>query len=238
MATKKTSQKKPIPKPQREPVTRARALQVAMALADRDGLDALTMRGLAKELGVEAMSLYHHLPSKDAILDGMVDLVFQEVEMPRLDLPWKAALRRRMISFRDALLRHRWALRVLESRATPGPTTLAHHDAVLGCLRNAGFSIVLTAHAYAVLDSFIFGFVHTELTLPFQTSEETQAVAGAIFESLPPGAFPHLVELAREHVLKPGYLYGNELTYGLDLILDALDRAHKAERRSAECVSF
>jgi AcrR family transcriptional regulator len=214
----------------REPVTRERALRAAMRLADAAGLEELTMRRLAAELGVEAMSLYHHVPNKDAILDGMVDLVFAEIELPPADADWKTALRRRTSSVRDALVRHPWALRILESRKAPGPATLAHHDAVLGCLRRAGFSVALAGHAYAVLDSFVFGFVHTELTLPFQSPEETQAVARAIFDELPPGAYPHLVELARERVLQPGYAFANELPFGLELILDGLARAVSAER--------
>ena len=204
-----------------------------MTLADAEGLEELTMRRLAEELGVEAMSLYHHVPNKDAILDGMVDLVFREIELPQPNLDWKTALRRRMASVREVLVRHRWALRILESRATPGPSTLEHHDAMLGCLRRAGFSVPLAAHAYAVLDSFVFGFVHTELTLPFQTSEETQAFASAIFDQLPPGSYPHLVELTREHVLKPGYAYGNEFPFGLELILDGLERALELELSAA-----
>jgi len=204
-----------------------------MTLADAEGLEELTMRRLAEELGVEAMSLYHHVPNKDAILDGMVDLVFREIELPQPNLDWKTALRRRMASVREVLVRHRWALRILESRATPGPSTLEHHDAMLGCLRRAGFSVPLAAHAYAVLDSFVFGFVHTELTLPFETSEETQAFASAIFDQLPPGSYPHLVELTREHVLKPGYAYGNEFPFGLELILDGLERALEAEVSAA-----
>ena len=211
-------------------MTRERALRVAMELADTEGLEELTMRRLAQELKVEAMSLYHHVANKDAILDGMVDLVFQEIEPPPLDVDWKTALTRRTVSVRDVLLKHRWALRILESRAAPGPATLAHHDAVLGCLRRGGFSVALSARAYAVLDSYVFGFVHTELTLPFQSTEETQAVAKAIFEQLPAGAFPHLVELTKEHVLKPGYAYGNEFPFGLELILDGLERALCAER--------
>jgi len=214
-------------------VTRERALRVAMELADTEGLEELTMRRLAQELKVEAMSLYHHVANKDAILDGMVDLVFQEIELPPLDVDWKKALARRTVSVRDVLLKHRWALRILESRAAPGAATLAHHDAVLGCLRRGGFSVALSARAYAVLDSYVFGFVHTELTLPFQSTEETQAVAKAIFEQLPAGAFPHLVELTKEHVLKPGYAYGNEFPFGLELILDGLERALCAERASA-----
>ncbi len=221
-------------KPARAPLTRERALDVAMALADAGGLADLTMRRLAQELGVEAMSLYHHVPNKDAILDGMVDRVFAEVELPRADLDWQPAIRRRMASLRAALCRHRWALTAMESRAAPGPVTLAQHDAVLGCLRAAGFSVRLAAHAFAVVDSYVYGFVHTELNLPFATEEEARAVAGAILSAIPPGVFPHLVELTREHVLKPGYAYAHEFDYGLDLILDGLARALAAERAAAE----
>ncbi|HUQ01688.1 MAG TPA: TetR/AcrR family transcriptional regulator [Kofleriaceae bacterium] len=211
----------------REPVSRERALQVAMSVADAGGLADLTMRRLAEELGVEAMSLYYHVPSKDAILDGMVDLVFTEIELPPTDVDWKTAMRRRAESVRAVLLRHRWAIGLMESRKSPGHATLAHHDAVLGCLRAAGFSVEMTAHAYAVLDSYIYGFVHTELQLPFETSAQTHEVAAAIFDQLPPGAFPHLVELTQEHVLKPGYRYGNEFGFGLDLILDGLERRRR-----------
>lgn len=187
------------------------------------------MRRLADELGVEAMSLYHHVPNKDAILDGMVDLVFAEIELPSAAMEWRTAMRRRAASVRAVLLRHPWALRLMESRSTPGPATLAHHDAVLGCLRTGGFSIPLTAHAYALLDSYIYGFVHTELNLPFQTTEQTHEVAQAIFGQMPQGAYPHLVELTMEHVLKPGYSFGNEFDFGFELILDGLLRAHEAE---------
>jgi len=213
----------------RAAITKERALRTAMKLADRRGLEAVTMRRIAQALKVEAMSLYHHVPSKDAILAGMVDLVFAEIELPRLDLDWQTALRRRMSSVREVLLRHPWALRILESRAAPGAVTLAHHDAVLGCLRAAGFSIALSARAFSVLDSFVFGFVHTELTLPFRGEAETQKVVAGMFASLPAGAFPNLVEFTRQHVLVPGYSYGNEFPFGLDLILDGLERERQRE---------
>lgn len=209
----------------RAPVSRERALEVAMKLADAGGIAELSMRKLAQKLGVEAMSLYHHFPGKDAILDGMVDLVFAEIEVPRADADWKMAMRRRAHSVRAALTRHRWALALMESRRAPGAANLQHHDAVLGCLRGAGFPLLLTAHAYAVLDAYIYGFVHTELQLPFEGSEQTQEVVKEIFEKVPPGAYPHLVELTMEHVLKPGYSYSNEFDWGLDLILDGLERA-------------
>jgi AcrR family transcriptional regulator len=141
----------------RTPLTRERVLDAAVALADREGVGSLSMRRLARELGVEAMSLYHHVPGKQALLDGMVDLVFGEIELPAADGDWKAAMRRRAVSAREALGRHPWAISLMESRRTPGPANLRHHDAVLGCLRRAGFPVALTAHAYSILDAYIYG---------------------------------------------------------------------------------
>jgi AcrR family transcriptional regulator len=210
--------------PNRRPLTRQRVLGVALALADRGGVGALSMRKLADELGVEAMSLYHHVANKDDILDGIVDLVFAEIEVPSPAGDWRTAMRERAISARDVLLRHRWAFGLMESRSTPGPATLRHHDAVLGALRNAGFSVALAAQAFSVLDSYIYGFVLQEANLPFHTSEELAAVADVILESIPAGEYPHLSELIVEHTLQPGYAYENEYLVGLDLILDALDR--------------
>jgi len=211
----------------REPLSRERALRVAMELADAGGIEELSMRKLAEKLGVEAMSLYHHVEGKDAILDGMVDLVFAELELPKPGGDWKKEMRERAHALRAALKRHPWAVTLMESRAAPGPATLAHHDAVLGCLRAGGLSIELTAHAYSLLDAYIYGFALEELSLPFQTGDETQALAKEIFEKLPPGAYPHLVELTTQHVLQPGYAYGNEFDFGLDLILDGLERRRK-----------
>jgi AcrR family transcriptional regulator len=207
------------------PLSRQRVLDAAVALADRDGVGALSMRRLAQELGVEAMSLYHHVAGKDAILDGIVDVVFGEIELPSGDGGWKAAMRRRAISARAALRRHPWATALMESRTTPGPANLRHHDAVLGVLRNAGFSVELAAHAYSLLDAYIYGFALQESSLPFQTPEETAEVASSILAGFPADAFPHLTEIAVEHVLQPGYDYGNEYRFGIDLILDGLERA-------------
>lgn len=224
--------KAPPKKPERLPVSRERALRAAFRVADAEGLEQVTMRRVAEELGVEAMSLYHHVKNKDAILDGMIDLVFEEIEPP-VPGDWKGAMARRARSVRQALRRHPWALRLMESRKAPGPANLHHHDAVLGCLRAGGFSVALAGHAYALLDSFIYGFALTEMSLPFQDAEETADVARAIFDAMPPGAFPHLTELAKEHVLQPGYSYGNEFEFGLDLVLDGLERALRREHRSA-----
>ena len=208
----------------RSPLTTERVLRAAVALADREGVGSLSMRRLARELGVEAMSLYHHVAGKPALLDGMVDLVFGEIELPVADGDWKAAMRRRAVSAREVLARHPWAIALMESRRTPGPANLRHHDAVLGCLRQAGFPVALTAHAYSILDAYIYGFALQEASLPFDTAEETAEVAAGIMESFPADAYPHLTELALQHVLQPGYDYGDEYAFGLELILDGLER--------------
>jgi AcrR family transcriptional regulator len=219
--------------PARTPLSRERVLRAAVALADDAGLGALTMRRLAQELGVEAMSLYHHVPNKDALLDGMVDLVFGEIELPTAGTDWKAAMRRRAISARAVLARHPWAIGLLESRRTPGPANLRHHDAVIGCLREAGFPVALTAHAYSLLDSYVYGFALQEASLPFDTPEETAELAQSIMAAFPADAYPYLAELAVEHVLQPGYDYGQEYEFGLDLLLDGLERAARASEQAS-----
>jgi AcrR family transcriptional regulator len=219
----------PSPAP-RTPLTRERVLQAAVALADDSGIESLTMRKLGQALGVEAMSLYHHVANKDALLDGMVDLVFGEIEFPAAGADWKTAMRQRAISARAALRRHPWAVALMESRRTPGPANLGHHDAVLGCLRQAGFPVALAAHAYSLLDAYIYGFALQEATLPFDTPEQTTELAQEILAGFPADAYPHLAELAVQHVLQPGYDYGDEFQFGLDLILDGLERT--AQRAS------
>jgi AcrR family transcriptional regulator len=207
----------------RTPLSRGQVLQAAVTLADESGIGALSMRKLGQVLGVEAMSLYNHVASKGDLLDGMIDVVFSEVGLPAGD-GWKAAMRQRAISVREVLGRHRWAIGLMESRSSPGPATLRHHDAVLGCLREAGFSVELTAHAYSLLDSYIYGFALQEASLPFGTTEETAQVAQDIAGQMPAGEYPHLAELVTAHALQPGYQYGREFEIGLDLILDALER--------------
>src|SRR2546426_1475106 len=208
----------------RAALTRERILRAAISLADRDGIESLSMRKLGHELGVEAMSLYNHVRNKVDMLDGMVDVVFSEIELPANGEEWQIAMRKRAISARQALLRHPWAIGLMESRATPGPATLRHHDAVLGSLRTAGFSIDMAAHAYSILDGYIYGFTLTELTLPFRNSEIAE-VAGNIMEGFRPGEYPHLAEMAVDRAMKPGYNYGDEFEYGLDLVLDGIQRA-------------
>jgi AcrR family transcriptional regulator len=206
-------------------LTRERVLTAAVAFADERGIESLTMRKLGEVLGVEAMSLYNHVANKDQLLDGMVDIVFSEVGLPSGEVDWKTAMRRRAVSARQVLSHHRWAIGLMESRTSPGPATLRHHDAVIGCLRGAGFSVAMAAHAFSLLDSYVYGFALQEATLPFDTAEQTAELAELILSSLQPDEYPHLTELAVEHVLKPGYDYGNEFEFGLDLILDGLELA-------------
>jgi AcrR family transcriptional regulator len=207
----------------RVPLSRERVLRGAIAIADGAGLAALTMRSLARELGVKPMSLYHHVRNKEEILDGIVDAVFTEIDLPPPGADWRSAMRDRAVSARAALRRHPWAIPLMESRANPGPATLRHHDAVIGLLRRAGFSVAMAAHAYSLLDSYIYGFALEEASLPFDR-ETAPEVAGAILAQLPTEEYPHLAELAIEHVLQPDYDYGDEFEFGLGLILDGLEQ--------------
>ena len=218
----------------RAPLSRDRVLRAAVTLADETGLTAVTMRKLGEALAVEAMSLYNHVASKSDLLHGMVDLVFAEIGLPSGDTGWREAMRLRAISAREALRRHRWAIGLMESGSAPGPATLAHHDAVLGCLRHAGFSVEPAGHAYSLLDSYIYGFALQEAGLPLQTAEATEQATRQILAQMPAGQYPHLVEHAVQRVLKPGFSYGSEFEIGLDLILDSLERAASAKHESAE----
>ena len=214
-------------------------LHAAVALAARDGIESLSMRKLADDLGVGAMSLYHYVPNKEDLLDGMVDLVFGEIELPSTDVDWKTALRGRAIATREVLNRHRWAVGLMESRATPGPASFALHDAVLGCLREGGFSIELTIQAYSVMDAYIYGFALQEKSLPFDDAEGGAAVAQEQVRQFAEQAdeqqsaalaeeFPYLAEVVAGHVAKVGYDFAAAFEYGLDLILDALEQRRDA----------
>jgi AcrR family transcriptional regulator len=209
----------------RAPLSRDQVLRAAVAFADEHGIGSLTMRRLGEFLGVEAMSLYNHVASKGELLDGMIDLVFSEIDLPADGTGWKEAMRQRAVSARQALSRHRWAIGLMESRTSPGPATLRHHDAVIGSLREAGFSVEMAAHAFSVLDSYTYGFALQEASLPFDTGEQTAELAEMIMAQFPAREYPHLTELTVRHVLQPGYDYGDEYEFGLDLILDGLERA-------------
>jgi AcrR family transcriptional regulator len=209
----------------RTPLSRERVLRGAVAIADEDGIAALTMRSLAQELGVKPMALYYHVANKAQILDGIVDLVFSEIDLPNPDGDWRAELIRRSNSARRVLRRHSWAVGLMESRKNPGPATLRHHNAVIGTLRAAGFTVEMTAHAYALLDSYVYGFAVQEASLPFNGPDTVPDIAEPMIRQFSAGEYPHLVELTTEHVLKPGYDFGDEFEFGLNMILDALTRS-------------
>ena len=205
----------------RPPLTRERVFQAALDLADRDGLGALTMRRLGAELGVEAMSIYKHVANKEEILDGIVEVVVGEIEIPGEGAAWKEAMRRRAISAREVLSRHSWAIGLLEARGAKGPIALRYLNAVLGNLRSAGFSIENAVHAFWVLDSFVYGQVIQEASLPIGSSEEVTEATGSIVEQITTDEYPHLLEVG-EHALRSEYSVDIEFEFGLDLILDAL----------------
>jgi AcrR family transcriptional regulator len=212
-------------KTKRARLTRDRVLQQAVAIADADGLAALTIRTLASELEVKPMAIYHHVANKEEILDGIVDIVFSEIELPEPGDDWPTGMRRRARSARTVMGRHTWAIALMETRTSPGPATLRHHNAVIGALRGAGFSIPMVAHAYALIDAFIYGFSLQEATLPMSGPEDVAEIAAPMLERMSPVDYPHLVEFATEHVMKPGYDFGEEFDFGLELILAGLSQA-------------
>ena len=219
-------------KPEERPrLSRERVLQAAVEIADGDGLGALTIRSLAEQLGVKPMSVYHYVASKEAILDGIVDLVFAEIELPPGNGDWRAEMHARAASARGALRRHPWAIALMETRTSPGPATLRHHDAVLGSLRAGGLTVRLAGHAYAVLDAFLYGFAVQEAGLPFEGPEGVGELAESIMEQIDADQYPHLTELAVKVVMKPGYDFGDEFEFGLGLVLDGLERLQSGGRR-------
>jgi len=208
--------------PARSRLSKERVVAAAMAIADQGGLSGLTIRSLADELGAKPMSVYYYVASKDELLDLLVDVVFEEMELPDPEGDWRVEMRRRACSARDRLKRHPWAIGLLESRTSPGPATLRHHDVVLACLRHAGFSVELTAHAYALIDSYVYGFALQEASLPFEGPDSLADVADPIMELMATGGYPTMVEMAQTYYLQPGYDFADEFEFGLDLILDGL----------------
>ena len=201
-------------------------MKTAVALADREGLESLSMRKLADELGSGAMSLYHYVPNKEQLLDGIVDIVFSEIEPPSTDVDWKTAMRKRAVSTREALRRHPWAIGLMEGRTNHGHANLRLHDAVLGCLRAAGFSLEMTVHAYSVQDAYIYGFALQEQDMSPESADDFAAEAQRQMREYEAvlAEYPHLVEVVGGHVAKAGYDYATEFLFGLDLILAGLDR--------------
>jgi AcrR family transcriptional regulator len=210
------------------PLSRDRVLQTTVDLADQGGIESLSMRKLGRELGVEAMSLYNHIANKEDLLDGLADIVIGEIEVPARGDDWKAAMRRRAISAREMLARHPWAGGLIESRTNSSPARLRYPEAVVGNLRQAGFSVEMAIHAFFAVDSYIYGFAVQEQNLPSGTPEELAGVAETILTALPAAEYPYLHEALVDHVLKSGFDYAREFEFGLDLLLDALEKARDA----------
>jgi len=214
------------PPAKRAGLSRERVLRTAIALADERGASELTMRKLAKALGVEAMSLYNHVAHKTDLLDGMVDIVFSEIHAPAAGGDWKAELRKRAVSTREALNRHRWAIGQMEGRSHHGPNNLRLHEAVLGCLRSAGFPIPMTVHAMSVQDAYIYGFALQQSDMTPETPEDFAAVAQQQMVDYADvlAGYPNLVEVVGGYVAASGYDYETEFLFGLDVILDRLEQ--------------
>jgi AcrR family transcriptional regulator len=208
----------------RVPLNRERVLRAAVALADEDGIEALTMRELGLRLGVEAMSLYNHVANKDDILDGMLDLVVGEIDLPSDSVDWKEAMRRRAISAQAVFSRHPWASALVDSRESSGLERLRYFEWVIGTLRRAGFSVELAARAFSVLDSYIYGFGRQQLNMSAGSGAEPEEMADAFLSAIPAEEYPYLRELIVEHAMKSGYDESADLAFGLDLILDGLER--------------
>lgn len=204
-------------------LSKARVVLEAIHIADREGVEALSMRRLASTLGAGAMSLYHYVASKDELLDAMIDVVFSEIELPDMVADWKTAMRDRSCSARDVLGRHPWAVAIIESRTAPGPANLRHREAVAACLRRAGFSVVMATHANWLLDSYVYGYVLQIASLPFDTADELVEMIDEVYlPQISPVEFPYLNESATE-LQAAGYDPSKEFGFGLDLILAALD---------------
>lgn len=206
------------------PLTQAAIVDAAVALADQNGVEKLSMRSLARNLGVEAMSLYHHVANKTELLAAMVDVVFTEFYHPHIGQPWPDEMRQRAVTGRAVLLRHRWAIGLTDTIRQPGPASLAHHNATLGCLRAGGFTVRQAAQAYAVLDSQLFGFVLQEQSLPEVTSESIRSLGGNILAANSSADLPYLAEIYQDVLALPGYEFGHDFNFGVELVIEGLGR--------------
>ena len=204
-------------------LSKQRMVAEAVRLADREGVDGLSMRRLAGALGAGAMSLYHYVASKEDLLDAMTDVVFQEIELPPEETDWQSAMRRAAVATRQVLARHPWATGLMESRTSPGPANLRHREAVTACLRRAGFSVVMATHANWLLNSYVYGYALQATSLPFDTADElADMVEDVYLPQLPPDEFPYLNESAAA-LVAAGYDPAEEFIFGLDLVLAALE---------------
>jgi AcrR family transcriptional regulator len=203
-------------------LTRDKVLRAALKLADKGGVEEISMRKLAQKVGVEAMSLYNHVKNKDDVLDGIADLVVGEFEVPEVGKSWKAEMRKRAISAREVLLRHPWATLLIGTRINVGPAMLRYIDRTMGCLVEAGFSYPMADHAWNAMDSFIYGFTQQELSFPLEPAEYATAAQGFI-HMIPPDQYPYMNALARL-VIDGKHAGLHDFTFGLDLLLDGLER--------------
>jgi AcrR family transcriptional regulator len=206
----------------RSPLTKDRVLKAALRLADEGGIESLSMRKLGQELGVEAMSLYNHVANKDEVLDGIVEAVVGEVELPPEGTDWKEALRQNAIATHEALMRHPWSASLWWRRAE-GPDRIRRSEFMLRTLREAGFSEDLTYHGYHVLVGHILGFTLQAQSFPIETKEELAEMAAKFLEDFPVDEYPYMAEHIRQHV-EPGVSDERAFEFGLDLILDGLER--------------
>jgi AcrR family transcriptional regulator len=221
--TAETSETAPaVPEP-RPTLSRDRVLRTAVSLADRRGIDALTMRRLARELGVEAMSLYHHVADKDDLLDGIVDLVLGEIDLAPTGDDWKATLRRGTISAHDVLVRHPWAATLMSRSPTVRPARLRFMEWILATLADGGFSRGLTDHAYHALDSHITGSTLWLVSMQLE-GKDLRDVGARFLRTLPVEEYPHVAQHIAWHIEEPDGEGGSEFEFGLDLILDGLER--------------
>ena len=214
-----------------EPLSRERIVAAGVALADAGGFQSLSMRNIAEDLGAGTMALYRHVANKEDLLDDMVDVVFAEMYPPAIGGRWKQELRERGLSARSALQRHPWAVGLMESRMNPGPSSATHHNATMGCLREAGFPFRDAVHAYNLLDAYTYGFALQEQTIPFETPEESADMATTTVGDQG-DEYPYLAEVVVE-LGKRGYDYTEEFEFGLDFILDGLERYRRTIRSRA-----
>ena len=204
-------------------LSKQRVVAEAVRLADREGVDGLSMRRLAGALDAGAMSLYHYVANKEELLDAMIDFVFEEIELPAEEADWQSAMRREAESTRQVLARHPWAIGLMESRTSPGPANLRHREAVTACLRMAGFSVLKATHANWLLNSYVYGHALQESSLPFETADELADMTEDVYlPQLPPDEFPYLNESAVA-LVAAGYDPTEEFAFGLDLVLAALE---------------
>lgn len=218
----------------REPLSRERVLRAAIVFADEQGIDALSMRKLGRQLGVEAMSLYKHVASKDDLLDGIAELVASEIHLPAPNTEWKTAMRDRAISAREVFSRHPWAVGIMEARANPGPASMRYYDTVIGSLRRGGFTVRMASRAFSLMDAYVFGYAAQEINLPFDSTEDVADIAEAIREQLPANEFPHFTEMILDYVSRPEWNFQEEFEFGLDLILDGLEHHRDARLEDSQ----